>query len=149
MGVVAPRMKIATLQGVLCAFLKMTEEEACDGAPLHCCILLFPPAVSPQNALWPLFLSRARMYPLRGYSSTWAKESQMFPPVYFDGRRKTRAEIPGSKSEQVKGAAPHTAPVHIGRQRRPRKTPVFGGFSETSCQICMVAPLRCCHTPIV
>lgn len=77
------------------------------------------------------------------------EETQMFRPVYFDGRRKTRAKIPGSRNQQVKGAAPHTAPVHIGQQRRPRKIPVFGGFSEDACLFCMVAPLRRCHTTIV
>lgn len=105
--------------------------------------------VSPQNALCPLFPVRGRKCPLRGYRAIVGNEAQMLRPVYFDEKHKPKAKIQGSKSKQVKGAAPHTAPVHIGRQRRPRKTPMFGGFSETSCQICMVAPLRRCHTSIV
>lgn len=78
-----------------------------------------------------------------------AKESQRFHPVYFDGKKKNRDKLPGSRNQQVKGAAPHTAPIHIGRQRRPRKTSVFGGVSKAACRICMVTPLRRCHTPIV
>ena len=105
--------------------------------------------VSPQNAPCPLFPARTRMSPPRVYGQPWAQAPRLFVPAYFDGKKKNRVKLPGSRNEQVKGAAPHTAPAHIGRQRRPRKTPVFGGFSEVPCQICMVAPLWRCHTPIV
>ena len=105
--------------------------------------------VSPQDAPCRLLQTEAGMYPQRGFTATVGANAAIVRPVYYDGTKENRVKLPGSRNEQVKGAAPHTAPVHIGRQRRPRKTPVFGGFSEASCRICMVAPLRCCHTSIV
>lgn len=96
-------MKIATLQGALCAFLKMTEKDDCDGALLHCCILLFPPAVSPQNALRPLFPARARMYSPRENGQPWAQKLQIFPLCISTERRKTGSKSQSRKSSRRKG----------------------------------------------
>jgi hypothetical protein len=89
-------MKIATLQGIPYAFLKMSEEEDCDGAPLHCCILLFPLAVSPQNALFPLFLAGARKYQPQGLRANIDAEiadprSRYYP---FSAVNQTQGELP-------------------------------------------------------
>lgn len=86
MGVVAAGMKIATLQGVLCAFLKMTEKEDCDGVPLHCCILLFSPVVSPQNALCPFFRRRRECTRRKTMEQMSAQKAQHFRLVYYDGK---------------------------------------------------------------
>lgn len=88
--------------------------------------------VSPQDAPCRLLQTEAGMYPQRGFTATVGANAAIVRPVYYDGTKENRVKIPGSRNEQVKGAAPHTAPVHIGRQRRPRKTPVFGGFSDRS-----------------